>query len=63
MSASHDKPALAMKLTRHEILLVVAIVSALIVGGFVKRFREVHPVPIVPAKPISKNNSHAKAVR
>jgi hypothetical protein len=52
-----------MKLTRHEILLVVAIVSALVVGGFVKRFREAHPVPIAPAKSISKNNSHARAVR
>jgi hypothetical protein len=63
MPASHGESTLAMKLTRHEILLVAAIISALVVGGFVKRFRGTHPVPIAPAKSISKNNSPAKAVR
>jgi len=52
-----------MKLTRHEITLLVALVSALAVGEFVKRYRAAHPAPIVPAKPISKNIPRAKSVR
>jgi hypothetical protein len=52
-----------MKLTRHEIILLAAVCSALVAGELVKRFRAAHPVPIEPAKPISKNNSHPRAVR
>jgi hypothetical protein len=52
-----------MKLTRHEIVLIVAIASALAVGGFVKRYRATHPVEIAPAKPISKNISRTHSVR
>jgi len=48
-----------MKLTRHEITLLVAIVSALVVGEFVKRYRAAPPVKIALAKPISKNISRA----
>lgn len=53
----------SMKLTRHEIILVVAIASALVIGEFVKRYRAAHPVEITPAKPLSKNISRAKSVR
>jgi hypothetical protein len=52
-----------MKLTRHEITLIVALVSALVVGEFVKRYRVAHPVPVAPAKPLPKNISRAKSVR
>jgi hypothetical protein len=52
-----------MKLTRHEIILIVAIVSALAVGEMVKRYRLAHPEPVTPTQPISKNNSRAKPVR
>ncbi|EDY16404.1 hypothetical protein CfE428DRAFT_6121 [Chthoniobacter flavus Ellin428] len=52
-----------MKLTRHEIILVVALISALVGGEFVKRYRLAHPVPIAPEQPVSKNNSRAKSAR
>ena len=52
-----------MKLTRHEITLLVAIVSALVIGEFVKRYRAVHPVEVAPVKPISKNISRAHSAR
>lgn len=43
-----------MKLTRHEIVLLIVVMLALAVGGFVKRFRDAHPVISIPEKPISK---------
>jgi hypothetical protein len=52
-----------MKLTRHEIILVVTIISALVVGEFVKRYRVAHPESATSIQPISKNNSRAKSVR
>jgi len=52
-----------MKLTRHEITLLVAIVSALVVGGFVQRYRAAHPEPVAPVKPLSKNIPRTKSVR
>jgi hypothetical protein len=43
-----------MKLTRHEIILAAAVISALVIGGFVKRFRAAHPPVATPAKVLSK---------
>jgi hypothetical protein len=43
-----------VKLTRHEIVLVTALLAALAIGGIVKRFREAHPAPLPAEKPISK---------
>jgi hypothetical protein len=43
-----------VKLTRHEIVLLVAVAAALVIGGLVKHFREVHRVPLPVAKPFSK---------
>jgi hypothetical protein len=43
-----------VKLTRHEIGLLVALLLALAVGASVKRFRDARPVPLPPAKSISQ---------
>ncbi len=43
-----------MKLTRHEIVLLLAVVAALAIGGLVKRFREMHRVPLPAAPPFSQ---------
>jgi hypothetical protein len=43
-----------MKLTRHEIALLVALGAALTAGLFVKHFRSAHPPLSPPAKAASK---------
>lgn len=43
-----------MKLTRNEIGLLAALILALAMGALVKRFRDARPVPLPPAKSISK---------
>jgi hypothetical protein len=45
---------MTMKLTRHEIILLAAVLTALALGGLVKRFRAAHPVPVAPVKPVSQ---------
>jgi hypothetical protein len=40
-----------MKLTRHEIILIAAVILTLAMGTLVKRFRAAHPVPVVPVVP------------
>jgi len=52
-----------MRLTRDEIILVGALISALVVGEFVKRYRIAHPEPVTPAHTVSKNNPRAKSTR
>ncbi|HEY3900112.1 MAG TPA: hypothetical protein VGM54_16005 [Chthoniobacter sp.] len=43
-----------MRLTRPEIVLLAALLTALLVGGLAQKFRRAHPANLVAPKPVRK---------
>ncbi len=50
-----------MKLTREEILLIVGVLTALVLGASVKHYRDSHRLAPLSAAPASSPRPHAAA--